>query len=178
MTRLTVIVFLRFSPLLLLVFFTISLIRFMSADKPFLKDKSFSTEPVMATNLFSGEENCYSLVVKKENLSNPGEIAGFKKPIGEKLLIGRERGNDFVIDSPYASGYHAQIEQCGKDLYIEDLESTNGTYVNGKRIPKKRLLKPGDSILIGGETLEVEGGGADANSSSIPQRAGKRAKRG
>ncbi len=171
-----IIVFLRFSPLLFLILFSFFLIRFIYIDRLTLRDKLSGAELAMANSLVLEEKNSYSLVAKKENLSKSEEIAGFRCFVSEKITVGREKDNDFVINSPYASGYHAQIEQCGRDLFIEDLNSTNGTYVNGKRIPKKRLLKPGDYIFIGGETLEVEGGGADANSSFIPQRVGKRAK--
>lgn len=62
--------------------------------------------------------------------------------IDEDLTIGREDDNDIVIPEPdghYVSGYHAEVYIKGKDIYLKDTGSTNGTFVNGSRIGSKRL---------------------------------------
>lgn len=70
---------------------------------------------------------------------------------GEKTLIqiGRDPSNDVVIPSPNVSRFHTQIEKVGQRYRVEDLRSSNGTYVNGERIDGSVWLKPNDSIRIG-----------------------------
>lgn len=70
---------------------------------------------------------------------------------GEKTLIqiGRDPGNDVVIPSPNVSRFHTQIEKVGQRYRVEDLRSSNGTYVNGERIEGSVWLKPNDSIRVG-----------------------------
>jgi len=66
----------------------------------------------------------------------------------ERITIGRRQDNDIVVDHLAVSGLHAQIETIGRDSFLEDLESTNGTIVNLKPV-KKHILQPGDVIEIG-----------------------------
>ena len=70
---------------------------------------------------------------------------------GEKTLIqmGRDPGNDVVIPSSNVSRFHAQIQKVGQRYRVEDLRSSNGTYVNGERIDGSVWLKPNDSIRVG-----------------------------
>ncbi len=60
--------------------------------------------------------------------------------------IGREAGNDIVIEDPQVSRRHAQLTRQGASYVIEDIGSTNGTYVNGKRVTAPVLLSDGDMI--------------------------------
>ena len=66
----------------------------------------------------------------------------------ERTTLGRRPYNDIVIDNLAVSGEHAVLLSVGEDIFIEDLNSTNGTYINGKAI-KKQLLSNGDVIEIG-----------------------------
>jgi len=61
-------------------------------------------------------------------------------------MIGREAGNEIVIEDPQVSRRHAQLTQQGHSYLIEDVGSTNGTYVNGKRVMAPTLLNNGDMI--------------------------------
>ncbi|HBE45172.1 MAG TPA: hypothetical protein DDW17_06930 [Deltaproteobacteria bacterium] len=67
--------------------------------------------------------------------------------------IGRKTENDIVIDNMAVSGFHAQLIKSNDTVYVEDLNSTNGTFVNGKKI-SKHVLNHGDVILIGSHTIE------------------------
>ncbi len=67
--------------------------------------------------------------------------------------IGRKTENDIVIDNMAVSGFHAQLIKSNDTVYVEDLNSTNGTFVNGKKI-SKHILNHGDVILIGSHTIE------------------------
>jgi pSer/pThr/pTyr-binding forkhead associated (FHA) protein len=72
-----------------------------------------------------------------------------------ELRIGRALDNDLAIQNPTVSSYHAKIYTYLTASYIEDLDSTNGTFVDGKRI-KKHVLKPGNIIKLGIYELVLE----------------------
>ncbi len=75
----------------------------------------------------------------------------------ERYTIGRLADNDIHIDNMAVSGHHALIINILKDSFLEDLNSTNGTYVNGKLI-KKHALQEGDVITIGRHALKYVSG--------------------
>jgi len=66
----------------------------------------------------------------------------------DRTSLGRRPYNDIVIDNLAVSGEHAVLQMSGNEVYIEDLNSTNGTYVNGKTV-KKQLLQNADFVEIG-----------------------------
>ncbi len=66
----------------------------------------------------------------------------------EKTTLGRRPYNDIVIDNLAVSGEHSVLQMVGADVFIEDLNSTNGTYINGKSI-KRQLLVHNDTIEVG-----------------------------
>jgi len=66
----------------------------------------------------------------------------------DRTTLGRRPYNDIVIDNLAVSGEHAVLQMSGSEVYLEDLNSTNGTYVNGKAV-KKQLLQNNDTIEIG-----------------------------
>ena len=66
----------------------------------------------------------------------------------DRTSLGRRPYNDIVIDNLAISGEHAVLQMSGNEVYVEDLNSTNGTYVNGKTV-KKQLLQNGDFVEIG-----------------------------
>ncbi|MEJ6001506.1 FHA domain-containing protein [Paucibacter sediminis] len=66
----------------------------------------------------------------------------------DKTTLGRRPYNDIVIDNLAVSGEHAVLQMVGSDVFIEDLNSTNGTYINGKAI-KKQLLANNDIVEVG-----------------------------
>lgn len=66
----------------------------------------------------------------------------------ERTTLGRRPYNDVVIDNLAVSGEHAAVQMMGNEVFLEDLNSTNGTYVNGKAI-KRQQLHHGDTIEVG-----------------------------
>ena len=66
----------------------------------------------------------------------------------DRTTLGRRPYNDVVIDNLAISGEHAVLQMTGNDVFIEDLNSTNGTYVNGKAA-KKQQLHNGDTVEVG-----------------------------
>lgn len=81
-------------------------------------------------------------------------VAGELIPIGNKLSIGRNRANQLVLPSQSVSNYHAAIYFEDGRYMLEDLNSTNGTFINGLKVDKKSL-QPGDEICISQTVLVV-----------------------
>ena len=71
-----------------------------------------------------------------------------------EFTAGRE--GDLAIDDEFASGYHARFQVARGRWYVEDLGSTNGTWLNGLRIRAAQWLKKGDTIQIGHTVMTVE----------------------
>jgi pSer/pThr/pTyr-binding forkhead associated (FHA) protein len=80
----------------------------------------------------------------------------------DRTTLGRRPYNDVVIDNLAVSGEHAVILMHGSEVTLEDLNSTNGTYVNGKAI-KKQVLQNGDSIEVGKYKIKFVGDAAADN---------------
>ncbi len=80
----------------------------------------------------------------------------------DKTTLGRRPYNDIVIDNLAVSGEHAVLQMTGGEVFLEDLNSTNGTYLNGKAI-KKQQLQNGDSVEIGKYKIKFVGDGEADN---------------
>ena len=73
------------------------------------------------------------------------------------LTVGRGNNNDVALpEDEYASGRHARFEPRRDGIWIEDIGSTNGTFVNGIRLTRERKLTPGDVVRIGETDLRFE----------------------
>jgi pSer/pThr/pTyr-binding forkhead associated (FHA) protein len=90
----------------------------------------------------------------------------------DRTTLGRRPYNDIVIDNLAVSGEHAVMQMSGTDVSLEDLNSTNGTYVNGKAI-KKQALQNGDTVEIGKYKIKfVHDGVADKHEKTVVINAG------
>ena len=79
----------------------------------------------------------------------------------DRTSLGRRPYNDIVIDNLAVSGEHAVLQMSGSEVHVEDLNSTNGTYVNGKAV-KKQLLQNSDTVEIGKYKIKYVDEAADA----------------
>jgi len=95
-----------------------------------------------------------------------GERAGAAFPFDRTVILGRGRRADIVVDDPSASRQHAKIELHGRDWQINDLDSANGTHLNGRPISRPTSIRPGDLIGIGGLTFRYEPDGKKEPSDS------------
>ena len=93
-----------------------------------------------------------SLVVVAAMGYEPGAVL----PIGEGATIGRSPTADITIDDAFASSAHARILSRGQFMYIEDMGSTNGTYLNGRRLRGPARLNLEDSVRIGDTEYRYE----------------------
>lgn len=84
-----------------------------------------------------------------------GAMRGTTVPLKESgVLLGRNPECTLILDDDYASGRHARVYYDGS-WYVEDLESTNGTFVNGDRITEPIRLNEGTQVRIGATVLEL-----------------------
>src|SRR4051812_47016007 len=74
--------------------------------------------------------------------------ATFRIPPGTVKTIGRSTGAEFMLDAPLVSRLHCQLSAGPHVLHVKDLDSTNGTFVNGERI-SSASLQPGDRLRVG-----------------------------
>ena len=93
-------------------------------------------------------------------LSLDGQVLAEYNMSKERYTVGRLPDNDIRIDNAAVSGHHALVINILNDSFLEDLNSTNGTYVNGKLI-KKHALQHGDVITVGHHALRFVDGEAE-----------------
>jgi pSer/pThr/pTyr-binding forkhead associated (FHA) protein len=84
-----------------------------------------------------------------------GPETGKRIELGHEVAIGRQ-GTDLVVEDPEVSRRHAVLRRSDGSVVVEDLDSTNGTFVNGERIRSPIAVAPGDQIRVGRTTLEIE----------------------
>jgi hypothetical protein len=85
-------------------------------------------------------------------LMEPGETrmeAGERIPLLSTTSVGRDSGNDIVLDDTFISSEHATVSWNGKGWVLKDAGSTNGTKLNGKDVKRPVALKPGDIVEFG-----------------------------
>lgn len=91
---------------------------------------------------------------------NPGETFELNKDV---LTMGRDVTNDIVLADPEVSRQHARIKRTPGGYVLEDLGSTNGSFVNGERLVSPRVLNPGDLVGLGEDvTLTFEAAAAES----------------
>jgi len=88
-----------------------------------------------------------------EIVEGPG--AGKQFDIATAVVIGRDNSADLVIDDSQASRRHARIEPSGHGAVVEDMDSTNGTFINDSELHGRAELGPDDELLIGVTVMQV-----------------------
>ena len=107
----------------------------------------------------------YQLVMKTGPA--PGKIFSLQKT---EIAIGREAGSDVYVNDVEVSRKHARLLSQFGDYLLEDLDSTNGTFVNGQRISGQRILKTGDTVFLGENvSLSYEEVDFDPNATQVTQ---------
>jgi pSer/pThr/pTyr-binding forkhead associated (FHA) protein len=86
-----------------------------------------------------------------------GRTAGTSVPLEDKreLLIGRSPGSDLVLSDDFASNSHAKLVKVGEDWVLQDLNSTNGTFLDGKKVATPQTIRSGMTIRIGTTNFEL-----------------------
>jgi len=94
------------------------------------------------------------LVVIASDALTPGDVYELD---GAPLFLGRGANNDIPLpEDEFASARHARIEARRDGVFVEDMGSTNGTFVNGIRLARERRLQQGDVVRVGETDLRYE----------------------
>jgi len=86
----------------------------------------------------------------------PPETKGQTYDLGEELTVGRAGGCQITLDDTYVSQLHARVFRREGQLYVEDLGSTNGTYLNRKKVTAPIAIRKGDRLQIGKTVMELQ----------------------
>jgi pSer/pThr/pTyr-binding forkhead associated (FHA) protein len=81
--------------------------------------------------------------------------AGREIEVTNVTVLGRSEEADVTLEDPYASDFHVRLVAGDTGMTLHDLGSTNGTYVNGRRVTAPTLLRRGDNIQVGKTVMEV-----------------------
>ena len=96
----------------------------------------------------------FEFVVERDNLRRTVRMDT------DRLTIGRGRDSDLQIEDPLASRVHCRLERLGSELFVVDLDSANGTWVDGVRV-QRRPLGPANTLRIGSTSVRLSGSTAD-----------------
>ena len=96
-------------------------------------------------------------VARLRVLEGPGVEPGTVVEVATSTVLGRGPDSALSLDGDeFASAHHARFESNADGIWVEDLRSTNGTFVNGAQIEERRKLQPGDVIRVGQTELRLE----------------------
>jgi hypothetical protein len=85
----------------------------------------------------------------------PANQVGRRYPLGDEITVGRAAGCQVTIDDTYVSQLHARVFTREGQLFVEDLGSTNGTYLNRVKVAGPMVMQRGDRLQVGNTVLEV-----------------------
>jgi hypothetical protein len=139
--------------LVLLYFFIWRVIRSASRDMRVAPQESFILAPAQLAAEHPAASGGRLVVVKSKALENGRAFDAGPVPV----TIGRASDNTVKLsEDEFASGHHARIESQRDGVWIIDLGSTNGTFVNGARLDGRRKLREGDVVQVGDTELRFE----------------------
>src|ERR1700689_3216535 len=84
-----------------------------------------------------------------------------------EVNVGRVQGNDLMLPKGNVSKHHARLLCRDGRFIVTDLKSTNGTYVNGRKIAQATIVREGDKIYIGDFVLRIEAGAAQSHAQAL-----------
>lgn len=89
------------------------------------------------------------------SIVEPAGLRGRTYPLAEELTVGRAAGCQVTLDDTYASQIHARVFAREGQLFVEDLGSTNGTYLNRQKVQGPQVMRRGDRLQVGNTVLEL-----------------------
>ena len=145
---------LKFGFLAVLFLFLLWVARSSLRDLTQDDDASLAMEPdadsgVLPRRVRQGPDLQAGVDPRLEVVAAMGLDPGTSFDLAGGATMGRTDGSDIPIDDPFASSVHARIFPRDQFMYIEDMGSTNGTYLNGRRLRAAERLKVGDTVRIG-----------------------------
>lgn len=85
----------------------------------------------------------------------PAALKGHRYDLGQELTVGRAAGCQVTLDDTYASQLHARVFARDGQLFVEDLGSTNGTFLNRKKVQGPQAMRRGDRLQVGNTVMEL-----------------------
>ncbi len=153
----TALLALKIAFLVLLYLFIWTIVRSATRDVRATPQESIVLSAADASELRAQVARSRPSRVKLAVVSSPALPAGRRLELAEPTTVGRAPECDLRLErDEYASSRHARISPADNGIWVEDLGSTNGTFVNGAPVTTVRLLHPGDVIRIGDTQLQVE----------------------
>ena len=151
---------LKFGFLVVLYLFLLWVVRSAMRDLARYGGSAAAAEPVEAPRPARRERSTPDLragvTPRLEVVAAMGHEPGTTFEVGEGATFGRSNGADIKVDDPFASSAHARIFDRGGFMYLEDMGSTNGTYLNGRQLKTAERLSMGDTIRIGDSEYRYE----------------------
>ncbi len=153
-----VLLVLKIAFLVLLYLFVVRVIRSAARERQEPSQDSMILTPDAATAAGLGRQSPARRSVRLVIQRSPSLEEGGAFPLNSApVTVGRGGQNDLVLDGDeFASSRHARIEVRGDGVWVQDLESTNGTFVNGSRVAGAQRLDDGDVLRVGETDLRVE----------------------
>jgi hypothetical protein len=153
-----VLLVLKIAFLVLLYLFVARVIRTAGREKQEPSQDSMILTPAAAAKAGLGHGKATRKSVRLVVRRSPSLEEGSAFPLNSApLTVGRGGQNDLVLEGDeFASSRHARIEVRGDGAWVQDLESTNGTFVNGSRVAGAQRLDAGDVLRVGETDLLVE----------------------
>jgi FHA domain len=151
---------LKFGFLLVLYLFLLWVVRSAMRDLSRYESSATAAEPVEPPSRRRKESALPNLRAgvspRLQVVAAMGHEPGTTFDIGEGATMGRSNGAQIRVDDPFASSAHARIFSRGEYMFLEDMGSTNGTYLNGRQVRSTERLKPSDVIRIGDSEYRYE----------------------
>jgi ABC transport system ATP-binding/permease protein len=120
------------------------------------RERRIDTAPLAETDIvFLGSYRIAATRLLKPEVDAAADGSFVIKFRGSSMVLGRGLDCDRVLDFPMVSRRHARLTRSGEQFRIEDLGSSNGTYVNGERLRESRVVRPGDRIGLGSYTFTL-----------------------
>jgi hypothetical protein len=149
---------LKIAFLVLLYLFVIRVIRSAGRERPAPSQDSMILNPAAAAAAGLGRRATRRKSARLVVQRSPSLEEGDEFPVNSApVTVGRGGQNDLVLTGDeFASARHARIEARPDGVWVQDLDSTNGTYVNGARVLGAKLLVAGDILRVGETDLRIE----------------------
>jgi FHA domain len=149
---------LKIAFLVLLYLFVLRVIRSAGRERQAPSQDSMILTPAAAAAAGLGRAASRRRSVRLVVQRSPSLGEGDEFPLNSApVTLGRGGQNDLVLSGDeFASARHARIESRGDGVWVQDLDSTNGTYVNGERVAGAQRLEAGDVLRVGETDLRVE----------------------
>jgi FHA domain-containing protein len=153
-----VLLVLKIAFLVLLYLFVIRVIRSAGSERPATSQDSMILTPEAAARAGLRRDGARRRSVRLVVQRSPSLGEGDEFPVDSApVTVGRGGQNDLVlVGDDFASARHARIEVRGDGVWVQDLDSTNGTYVNGSRVTGAQRVGAGDVLRVGETDLLVE----------------------